>query len=78
MTPDEERDSSNAPTEDVTLSAGAARRMARHRRRKKNRMTWLGIELRAEEIDVLIRRGWFAPDSRADIAAIRKRTSGCA
>jgi hypothetical protein len=34
-------------------------------------MTWIGVELRAEEIEVLIRRGWLAADSRSDIAAIQ-------
>jgi hypothetical protein len=30
------------------------------------------IELRETEIDALIRRGQLAPDSRADIGAVRK------
>ena len=46
--------------------------MARLRWRKKNGMTWVGIELRAEEIDALIRRGWLAVTNRADTAQIRQ------
>jgi hypothetical protein len=46
--------------------------MARLRHRKKNGMTWLAIELRAEEIDALVRRGWLAPASRMDAAQLRQ------
>jgi len=53
------------------LSSGAAR-MARHRRRRKKGLRCVTIELREVELDVLIRRGRLALNSRRDIQAIRK------
>ena len=46
--------------------------MARHRRRRRNGMRCLLIELRETEIDQLIRRKLLAPDSRNDLGALRK------
>lgn len=58
-------------TDGAPTSAGAAR-MARHRDRRRNGLRCITIELRETEIDALIRRGGLAPDSRADMAAVRK------
>jgi hypothetical protein len=52
-------------------SAGALR-MARHRNRRRKGLKCVTIELRDTEIDVLIRRGRLAADSRADLAAVKK------
>jgi hypothetical protein len=52
-------------------SAGA-QRMARHRRRRRNGMRCLTIELRKTEIDQLIRRKLLACNSRDDLGAIRR------
>ena len=49
-----------------------AERMARHRRRRRNGMRCLFIELRETEIDQLIRRKLLAPNSRNDLGALRK------
>jgi hypothetical protein len=50
----------------------AAERMARHRRRRRDGMRCVTVELRATEINKLIRCGFLAPDSRADPFALRK------
>jgi hypothetical protein len=47
-------------------------RRARHRRRRRNGMRCLTIELRKTEIDRLIRRKLLAPQSRNDLGALRK------
>ena len=59
-----------ADTPEHPLSSGA-RRMARHRRRRRQGLRCLIVELRETEIDALIRRG-LAPESRSDLAAVRK------
>jgi hypothetical protein len=46
--------------------------MARHRDRRRNGLRCITIELRETEIDALIRRAGLAPDSRTDMAAVRK------
>jgi hypothetical protein len=48
-----------------------AERMRRHRDRRQKGLRCLRIELRETEIDVLIRRGRLAGDSRGDLAAVR-------
>ena len=53
-----------------------AERMRRYRRRRQKGMRCVTIELRETEIDALIRRGRLAPDSRADLAAVRKALYG--
>jgi hypothetical protein len=63
---------------DTTLAAPPTRsrspgaeRMRRHRDRRQKGLRCLRIELRETEIDVLIRRGRLAGDSRGDLAAVR-------
>jgi hypothetical protein len=54
---------------DTNISAEcspAAARMRRHRQRRQESLTWLGIELRDREIDALIRRNLLAPECRKD------------
>jgi hypothetical protein len=62
---------SGYPADGAPTSAGAVR-MARYRDRRRNGLRCITIELRETEIDALIRRGGLAPDSRADMAAVRK------
>jgi hypothetical protein len=66
---------SNRPTEGAVPSPGA-HRMARHRNRRRKGLRCVTIELRETEIDVLIRRGRLAGDSRGDLAAVRKALYG--
>jgi hypothetical protein len=54
----------------------AARRMARHRRRRRDGMRCVTVELRETEIDQLIRCRLLAPSSRADPLALRKAVHG--
>jgi hypothetical protein len=63
---------SNRPT----APSPGAHRMARHRDRRRKGLRCITIELRETEIDVLIRRGRLARDSRADLAAVRKALYG--
>jgi hypothetical protein len=49
-----------------------AERMQRHRQRRRKLLRCVTIELRETEIDVLIRRGRLAPDSRDDLPAVKK------
>ena len=53
-----------------------AERMRRHRDRRQKGLRCVRIELRETEIDVLIRRGRLADDSRGDLAAVRKALHG--
>jgi hypothetical protein len=68
---------------DTTLAAPPTRsrspgaeRMRRHRDRRQKGLRCVRIELREAEIDVLIRRGRLAGDSRGDLAAVRKAMYG--
>ena len=54
----------------------AARRMARHRRRRRDGMRCVTVELRETEIDQLIGCRLLAPSSRADPLALRKAVHG--
>jgi hypothetical protein len=54
----------------------AARRMARHRRRRQDGMRCVTVELRETEIDQLIGCRLLAPSSRADPLALRKAVHG--
>jgi len=58
--------------ETAIVRSPGARRMARHRDRRRKRLRCIMIELRETEIDVLVRRGWLHPDDRANLAAIRR------
>jgi hypothetical protein len=64
---------SNRPTDGAPL---AWRRMTRHRNRRRKGVRCITIELRETEIDLLIRRGRLARDSRADLAAVGKALHG--
>lgn len=59
-----------ADQKQVANSPGAER-MRRHRERRRDGLRCLNIELRATEIDELITRGFLAPDSRNEQAAVR-------
>ena len=50
----------------------AAERMRRHRRRQREGLRHVGIELRETEIDALIRSRLLAPELRGDRKAILK------
>jgi fatty acid/phospholipid biosynthesis enzyme len=50
--------------------SSAAERMRAHRRRKKSGMRCAVIELRENEIDALIQKGFLNADMRNDIEAI--------
>jgi hypothetical protein len=52
--------------------SGAAERMRRYRERRRNGLRCLNIELRATEIDTLIRKGLLKTETRNDSNAIRK------
>jgi hypothetical protein len=54
----------------------SAARMARHRQRRRKGLRCVTIELREAEIDMLVRRRRLAPDSRDDLAAVRKALYG--
>jgi hypothetical protein len=51
--------------------SSGAERMRRHRDRRRKGLRCVRIELRETEIDVLVRRGRLAGDSRGDLAAVR-------
>jgi hypothetical protein len=48
----------------------AAERMRRYRKRRRDRLRCLTIELRETEIDALIRRGLINSETRNDLSAI--------
>lgn len=53
----------------LTRSPGA-QRMQRNRERRRKRLRSITVDLHETEVDVLIRRGWLAADSRCDNAAV--------
>jgi hypothetical protein len=55
-----------------TISSAAAERMRRHRKRRRNGLRCLIIELRETEITKLIRRGFLAEETRNDSSAVRR------
>ena len=63
-----------ATTEPIARSP-AAERMRRHRRRRRNGLRCLSIELSQSEIDCLSRAGYLRPDARHDLYAIGKALS---
>ena len=50
----------------------AAERMRRHRQRRRNGLRCLVIELRATEIDALVRMQFLKPEARNDAGAIKR------
>jgi hypothetical protein len=60
------------PSNEPVARSPAAERMRRHRRRRRNGMRCMTIELRETEIDALIRRGFLKPETRNDLSAVRE------
>jgi len=63
--------SMNAVEPELALSP-AAERMRRHRKRRRNRLRYIGIELRETEIARLVSLGFLRPDDHQDRAAIKR------
>ena len=59
------------PSEEPFRSA-AARRMRRHRARRRYGMRCVTTVLRQGQIERLIHRGWLARDNRGDAAAVQE------
>jgi hypothetical protein len=64
------------PCAEEPFCSAAARRMRRHRIRRKNRLRCVTVELREREIDALLRRAGLPPEDRADHTAIRTALYG--
>jgi hypothetical protein len=60
------------PMTDLVPRSPAAERMQRHRKRKRQGLRCVTVQLRETEIDVLIRDGLLAADARNDPYAVRK------
>jgi hypothetical protein len=52
--------------------SAAAQRMQRHRKRKRQGLRCVSVQLRETEIDVLIKMGLLTADARNDPLAVRK------
>jgi hypothetical protein len=52
--------------------SSAAKRMRRHRQRRRDGLRCLVIELRETEIDVLVRKGLLQADARNNPRAVRE------
>ena len=50
--------------------SAAAKRMRRHRQRRREGLRHFGVDLKEAEIDALIRRGLLATESRMDRTAV--------
>jgi hypothetical protein len=50
----------------------AAKRMRRHRKRRRKGLRCVTIELRETEIEILVQRGLLQVDARNDARAVRK------
>ena len=59
----------------VTRSA-AAERMARHRRRRRDGLQCMIVEIRASEVDELVRRRLLKEETRNDLRAVRAALYG--
>jgi hypothetical protein len=59
-------------TEPGPWRSSAAKRMRRHRQRRRNGLRCLVAELRETEIDTLVQRGLLQADARNDARAVRK------
>jgi hypothetical protein len=60
------------PTTEPTARSPAAARMRAHRKRKRQGLRCVTVQLRETEIDVLISKGLLAADARNDPRAVRK------
>ena len=56
---------------EFTARTAAAERMRRHRRRRRDGLRCLVIELRETEIDALIRNGLLAAENRQDYDSVQ-------
>jgi hypothetical protein len=54
------------------IPSAAAERMRRHRERRREGLTHVGIDLRSSEIDGLVRLGFVSAETRNDVTAVRK------
>ena len=54
----------------------AAERMRRFRRRRRNGMVSVRVQLGAADIDALITNGYLNPEERADLKAVAAATDG--
>lgn len=57
-------------TDSIPRASGAAERMRRHRRRRRNGLRCLTVQLRETEVETLIRRGLLQAEMRNDPNAI--------
>jgi hypothetical protein len=62
----------NPPTATPTTRSAAAERMRLHRKRQRQGLRCLTVELRETEIDTLIQRGLLKPEMRNDLYEIRE------
>jgi hypothetical protein len=58
--------------EEPSARSPAVERMRRHRKRRRDGLRCLIIELRETEIDELVRRGFLTEDARNDAVALRQ------
>ena len=58
-------------TNSETMPLSPAERMRRSRKRRRDGLRFLTIELRETEIDVLIRMGLLTTDASSDLGAVR-------
>ena len=54
------------------IPSAAAERMRRHRQRRREGLTHIGIDLRRSEIDGLVRLGFLSAETRNDVTAIER------
>jgi hypothetical protein len=55
-----------------TAPSTAAERMRRSRERRRERLLWLGVELREMEVDAFVRKGLLPEESRHDRDAVAR------
>jgi hypothetical protein len=58
-------------TTSPVASSAAAERMRDHRERKRKGLRCFTLEIRAREVDTLVRRGLLEPDARNDAHAVK-------
>ena len=64
--------SDTQPTTGLLTISPAAKRMRRHRERRRNKLRCFRIELRETEIDWLVRTGFLEHGSRFDTVSVLK------
>jgi hypothetical protein len=65
-------DATHATSADRLMPLSSAERMRRHRKRRRDGLRCLWIELREVEVEALVRRGTLSRDERTVPAALRK------